>query len=124
MGARDSLLPVPLKTRRSSSWCSTARAKVPQGKGLLDNSNSLFVRPGHDRRSTVGCLAMCGRRLGAALLAHRPSMSFDGRSGPDEATKKVVSKLPMLTVKAGPRDGEEWVKRMKEEYMALIQARS
>ncbi len=41
-------------------------------------------------------------------------------SGPDEATKSTVQKLPLLTVKAGPRDGEEWIKRMKEEYMALI----
>ena len=42
-------------------------------------------------------------------------------AGVDEATKKTVQKLPMLTVKAGPRDGAEWIKRMKEEYMALIQ---
>lgn len=42
------------------------------------------------------------------------------RSGPDEATKSTVQKLPLLTVRAGPRDGEEWVKRLKEEYMALI----
>lgn len=41
-------------------------------------------------------------------------------AGPDEATKSTVQKLPLLTVKAGPRDGEEWTKRMKEEYMALI----
>ena len=31
-----------------------------------------------------------------------------------------MQRLPLLTVKAGPRDGEEWIKRMKEEYMALI----
>merc|ERR1711871_916022 len=42
-------------------------------------------------------------------------------SGPDDATKATVQKLPMLTVKAGPRDGDDWVKRMKEELMALIQ---
>ena len=45
-------------------------------------------------------------------------------AGVDEATKKTVQKLPMLTVKAGPRDGEEWIKRMKEEYMALIAVRA
>ena len=42
----------------------------------------------------------------------------------DEGTKQTVQKLPMLSVKAGPRDGEEWIKRMKEEYLALIQARA
>ena len=41
-------------------------------------------------------------------------------SGPDEQTKSTVQKLPLLSVKAGPRDGEDWIKRMKEEYMALI----
>ena len=38
----------------------------------------------------------------------------------DEHTKSTVSKIPLLTVNAGPRDGEQWVKRLKEEYAALI----
>ena len=42
-------------------------------------------------------------------------------AGIDDTTKATVQKLPMLTVNAGPRDGDEWVKRMKEEYTALIQ---
>jgi ufm1-conjugating enzyme 1 len=42
--------------------------------------------------------------------------------GWDTSTKAVVQKIPLLTVKAGPRDGEEWKKRLKEEYQvrALI----
>lgn len=36
--------------------------------------------------------------------------------GWDTSTKSVVQKIPLLTVKAGPRDGEEWKKRLKEEY--------
>ena len=43
------------------------------------------------------------------------------RAGVDDATKATVQKLPMLTIKAGPRDGDDWIKRMKEEYTALIQ---
>jgi hypothetical protein len=35
------------------------------------------------------------------------------RSGPDASTKATVQKLPMLSVKAGPRDGDDWIKRMK-----------
>ncbi len=31
-----------------------------------------------------------------------------------------VRQLPLLSVKAGPRDGDEWTKRLKEEYRALI----
>ena len=42
----------------------------------------------------------------------------------DADTKATVQKLPMLTVKAGPRDGDEWIKRVKEEYMALITVRA
>ena len=40
----------------------------------------------------------------------------------DDATKETVQRIPLLTVKAGPTDGEtEWVKRLKEEYTALIE---
>ncbi len=38
----------------------------------------------------------------------------------DEQTKEKLKKIPLLTVNAGPRDGEEWIKRLKEEYAALI----
>lgn len=42
----------------------------------------------------------------------------------DETTKSAVQKLPLLTTRAGPRDGENWTKRLKEEYLALIQVRA
>ncbi|EKX41075.1 hypothetical protein GUITHDRAFT_74934, partial [Guillardia theta CCMP2712] len=35
-------------------------------------------------------------------------------------TKKTLSSLPLLTVNAGPRDGDKWKDRLKEEYTALI----
>jgi hypothetical protein len=38
----------------------------------------------------------------------------------DDSTKATVQKIPLLTTNAGPRDGEQWVKRLKEEYAALI----
>lgn len=38
----------------------------------------------------------------------------------DESTKKAVQKIPLLSVKAGPRD-PNWTDRLKEEYQALIQ---
>eukprot|EP01117_Protostelium_nocturnum_P006831 TRINITY_DN2451_c0_g5_i1.p1 TRINITY_DN2451_c0_g5~~TRINITY_DN2451_c0_g5_i1.p1 ORF type:complete len:154 (+),score=33.43 TRINITY_DN2451_c0_g5_i1:124-585(+) len=38
----------------------------------------------------------------------------------DDNTKATVQKIPLLTVNAGPRDGENWIKRLKEEYSALI----
>merc|ERR1712048_970511 len=43
------------------------------------------------------------------------------KMGLDAATKATVKKIPLLTVKASPRDGEKWVDRLKEEYAALIQ---
>jgi len=39
----------------------------------------------------------------------------------DEKTKATVAKLPLLTINAGPRDGDKWVQRLKEEYKSLIQ---
>jgi len=38
----------------------------------------------------------------------------------DEATRKQLASIPLLKTKAGPRDGELWVQRLKEEYQALI----
>lgn len=39
----------------------------------------------------------------------------------DESTRKTLSKIPLLQTKAGPRDKDLWVQRLKEEYQALIQ---
>lgn len=38
----------------------------------------------------------------------------------DAATKKALSSLPLLRTNSGPRDRENWVNRLKEEYQALI----
>lgn len=38
----------------------------------------------------------------------------------DEATKKTLAAIPLCTTRAGPRDGEQWVARLKEEYTSLI----
>jgi hypothetical protein len=40
--------------------------------------------------------------------------------GIDNNTKKIVQKIPLLRTRAGPRDGDKWVARLKEEYKALI----
>jgi ufm1-conjugating enzyme 1 len=39
----------------------------------------------------------------------------------DPQTKESVKRIPLLKTKAGPRDGEKWVERLKEEYASLIQ---
>lgn len=38
----------------------------------------------------------------------------------DEGTKSTVSGLPLLTVRASPRDKEAWTARLREELTALI----
>ena len=38
----------------------------------------------------------------------------------DAGTKATVQKMPTLTVKACPRDGDEWAERLKEELACLI----
>uniref|UniRef100_A0A182PMP1 Ubiquitin-fold modifier-conjugating enzyme 1 n=1 Tax=Anopheles epiroticus TaxID=199890 RepID=A0A182PMP1_9DIPT len=39
----------------------------------------------------------------------------------DEVRRKELSSIPLCRTKAGPRDKELWVQRLKEEYQALIQ---
>ncbi len=34
--------------------------------------------------------------------------------------KDLAQRIPLLTVNAGPRDGDKWTQRLKEEYLALI----
>ena len=38
----------------------------------------------------------------------------------DAATKQALAAIPLCTTRAGPRDGERWVARLKEEYTSLI----
>ena len=38
----------------------------------------------------------------------------------DAATKNEVAKIGVLKTKAGPRDGADWVIRLKEEYINII----
>ncbi|EFC45186.1 predicted protein [Naegleria gruberi] len=39
----------------------------------------------------------------------------------DNSTKETLQKIPLLKEKVGPRDADQWEKRLKEEYAALIQ---
>ncbi|KAL0232421.1 hypothetical protein PCE1_002762 [Barthelona sp. PCE] len=36
------------------------------------------------------------------------------------STTNIVEQIPRCSVRAGPRDGAQWVERLKEEYRALI----
>lgn len=38
----------------------------------------------------------------------------------DDGLKKTLSNIPLLQTRAGPRDKDIWVQRLKEEYQALI----
>ena len=38
----------------------------------------------------------------------------------DNATKSAVQSIPLLSVRAGPRDGDQWIARLKQELNALI----
>ena len=39
---------------------------------------------------------------------------------PKTKTKSTLTQIPLLTTKAGPRDGAAWMQRLKEEHKALI----
>ena len=54
-------------------------------------------------------------------MSRRPDRRVPGRVGMvDETTKKTLAAIPLLKTNSGPRDKENWVKRLKEEYAALI----
>lgn len=38
----------------------------------------------------------------------------------DESARQTAEQIPTLTIRAGPRDGDLWVQRQKEELKALI----
>lgn len=38
----------------------------------------------------------------------------------DSQTKSTVQSIPLLSVRAGPRDGDQWIARLKQELHALI----
>ncbi|EDV26152.1 Ubiquitin-fold modifier-conjugating enzyme 1 [Trichoplax sp. H2] len=38
----------------------------------------------------------------------------------DEATKRTLAAIPLLKTRAGPRDKDQWVGRLKEELVSLI----
>lgn len=38
----------------------------------------------------------------------------------DESTRKTLSGIPLLQTRAGPREKDIWVQRLKEEYQSLI----
>lgn len=44
----------------------------------------------------------------------------DVMSSLDPQTRATVGKIPLCTINAGPRDGDLWKKRMKEEVRSLI----
>eukprot|EP00730_Choanoeca_flexa_P007219 TRINITY_DN12298_c4_g1_i3.p2 TRINITY_DN12298_c4_g1~~TRINITY_DN12298_c4_g1_i3.p2 ORF type:complete len:119 (+),score=20.70 TRINITY_DN12298_c4_g1_i3:41-358(+) len=39
----------------------------------------------------------------------------------DAATRKSLAAIPLLKTNAGPRSGDKWLTRQKEEMLALIQ---
>jgi ufm1-conjugating enzyme 1 len=41
----------------------------------------------------------------------------------DASLKKTLQEIPLHRTNAGPRDGDKWVTRLKEEYNALIEVR-
>ena len=52
-----------------------------------------------------------------ALKAEEEKREMEGW---DPNTKSTLTQIPLLTTKAGPRDGAAWTTRLKEEYKSLI----
>ena len=39
----------------------------------------------------------------------------------EQSISQSLEKLPFIKTNAGPKDGDQWIERLKEEYMLLIQ---
>merc|ERR1711973_325537 len=77
---------------------------------------ALFQREGHQPWTLFDHF---GERASACIQSLICSQSLQVKMV-DNATKKTLAAIPLLKAKAGPRDGDAWVQRLKEEYMALI----
>lgn len=50
-------------------------------------------------------------------------MSESSAPKPPTEVIKRLSQLPIMKIKAGPRDGDLWLQRLEEEYKCLIMVR-
>ncbi|KAA8490805.1 Ubiquitin-fold modifier-conjugating enzyme 1 [Porphyridium purpureum] len=95
--------------------CSEAPRQRRPGKQVLAISNTR----NEYEFSRCEYASSMRRRL---ALCREPSWTAWSRKAArmDEGTKRTVQKIPLLNVNAGPRDGDEWTARLKEELNALI----
>lgn len=56
----------------------------------------------------------------ASLESSASDANEQAPSGFDASIRKTVSQIPLCTINAGPRDGDRWKARLKEEIRALI----
>lgn len=63
---------------------------------------------------------MAAEAAPAAVAADEGEEALGPAPPIDEGTKQTVQKIPLLSVRAGPRDGDQWVARLKQELNALI----
>lgn len=90
----------------------TARTrKLRQGRA---SPGTVVVRPSNLSKSHVFDMA--------EAAASDTGSEGVGAAGFDSSTRDSVQRIPLLSVRAGPRD-QEWRDRLKEEYQALIQVR-
>ena len=69
----------------------------------------------------AGATSTAATAVATAAPAEAPGEAPAAKAAPfDATTKKVVQKIPLLKTRAGPRDGDKWTQRLKEEYQALI----
>ncbi len=62
----------------------------------------------------------CSARCRLSLKSCAATSSYLKIKMVDESTRKTLAAIPLLKTKAGPRDGDLWIQRLKEEYQTLI----
>ena len=65
-------------------------------------------------------MRICGTNIIKSIIIYS-LFHFFSLESMDNQVKSTLQKIPLLTIKAGPRDGDMWIKRLKQEYKALIE---
>lgn len=113
---------IALKLAGEGPTPTVARLVFTKARNELHISRSADQKHLHISRSALHLWRMSSDAASPAPAAEAPADDVIGEEGEeyDASTRRAVQRIPLLSVRAGPRDGAPWRERLKEEYKALI----
>lgn len=119
-------IPTPNRTKRgksdpnspSRSWWPAGCVALVRTSVVVEKTHNGWRHKGTFIQSSIGCTLLLWFVCVVAHLLSHARVQYTSN-----IAQKTVAQIPLLTTKAGPRDGDAWIKRLKEEYTALIKVR-